>query len=223
MVKTLNNLIFIALVALIGFGSVGCRAKRIAKEEARQRAIKIEDSKQKLNAILNDEVTLTLEEKEKQLEEIKALNLDDPELNDLISKVELKLKEEREEIIRKEEEELKRLEEEKRRLEEELRKNQNVDLKTKLTNYFNEIATAGKNADLGLANSKIEEALQLFNSEEAVVLIIISEYGDTKDYDRPTTIKKYLNYLKDSKQYSNTIYDIILDTNKKISELELKK
>jgi hypothetical protein len=61
--------------------------------------------------------------------------------------------------------------------------------------------------------------MQLFASEETPVLIIVSRSGDIVDYDRPTTIKKYLNYLKDQKVNRNDIENVVYDANGKITEL----
>lgn len=92
--------------------------------------------------------------------------------------------------------------------------------KTKLSNYFSSIAGAGTPAS---ANSSINEALSLFASPETPVLIVISESGGQKDYDKPTTIRAYLNYLKDQKKNSNAISNLTLDGSGKITEVELKK
>ena len=66
-----------------------------------------------------------------------------------------------------------------------------------LNGMFNDIANAGST---NIANMKIEQALNMFSSDDALVLIAISEENGKKDYDRPTTIGKYLNYLKDQKR-----------------------
>lgn len=92
--------------------------------------------------------------------------------------------------------------------------------KARLGNYFDAIAGSGSTT---AANNSINEALALFASPEAPVLIVISEEGGQKDYDRPTTIKDYLNYLKDQKKNINTISDLRFDASGKITELELKK
>ena len=67
----------------------------------------------------------------------------------------------------------------------------------KLEQYFNAIGSAGS---VSSANSSIDEALTLFASPETPVLIVISESAGQKDYDRPTNIKDYLNYLKGSEE-----------------------
>ena len=90
----------------------------------------------------------------------------------------------------------------------------------KLEEYFASIAKANNTS---AANTSINEALTLFASPETPVLIVISDSGGVKDYDRPTTIKDYLNYLKDQKKNINTVSDLKTDTAGKITELELKK
>ncbi len=92
--------------------------------------------------------------------------------------------------------------------------------KVKLNEYFEAIANAGNVAS---ANSSINEALGMFTSSETPVLIVISEEGGKKDYDRPTTIKAYLNYLKDQKKNINNIENLKVDDGGKITEVELRK
>ena len=90
----------------------------------------------------------------------------------------------------------------------------------RLNNYFNSIANA---TSVASANASINEALTMFSSGDAPVLIVISEEGGKKDYDEPTTIKKYLEYLKDTKNNMNKIANLQFDSAGKISEVELKK
>jgi len=90
----------------------------------------------------------------------------------------------------------------------------------KLENYFNSVATAG---DANMANKSIQETLAMFSNQETPVLIVIHEENGIKDYDEPTTIKKYLEYLKDTKKNLNYISDIRMDANGKVSELELRR
>jgi hypothetical protein len=92
--------------------------------------------------------------------------------------------------------------------------------KTKLTNYFNAISNS---SNVSSANTSINEALSLFASPETPVLIVISEEAGQKDYDRPTTIRDYLNYLKDQKKNINQISNLELDSTGKITTLELRK
>lgn len=90
----------------------------------------------------------------------------------------------------------------------------------KLENYFNSVATS---ANANMANQSIQETLAMFSNQETPVLVVIHEENGIKDYDEPTTIKKYLDYLKDTKKNMNFISDIRLDANGKVSELELRR
>lgn len=92
--------------------------------------------------------------------------------------------------------------------------------KAKLQEYFNAIAGSGS---ANSANSSIQEALTLFSSEDTPVLIVIHEEGGQKDYDKPTTIKQYLNYIKDVKKSPDKVGEIQFDSSGKIKELELIK
>ncbi len=92
--------------------------------------------------------------------------------------------------------------------------------KARLGQYFDAVTGSGNVAS---ANSSINEALSMFASPNTPVLIVISEEGGMKDYDKPTTIKDYLNYLKDQKKNMNSISNIVSDSNGKITELELRK
>ncbi|MCH7396933.1 nucleoid-structuring protein H-NS [Belliella sp. DSM 107340] len=90
----------------------------------------------------------------------------------------------------------------------------------KLENYFNSVANSN---NVQAANSTIQEALSMFSNQETPVLIVIHEESGIKDYDEPTTISKYLNYLKDTKKNLNFISDIRLDNSGRVSELELRR
>lgn len=90
----------------------------------------------------------------------------------------------------------------------------------RLNTYFSSIANS---ANVVSANRSISEALNMFASPNVPVLIVISEDDGIKDYDRPTTIGKYLNYLKDQKKNINEISSLKVDASGKITELELTK
>ncbi|WP_460542238.1 nucleoid-structuring protein H-NS [Echinicola sediminis] len=90
----------------------------------------------------------------------------------------------------------------------------------KLENYFSAIANA---SSVQSANSSIQEALSMFANQNTPVLIVIHEENGIKDYDEPTTIVKYLNYLKDTKKNLNFISDVRLDGSGKVTELELRR
>jgi hypothetical protein len=90
----------------------------------------------------------------------------------------------------------------------------------KLENSFNSVANA---SNVNAANQTIQEVLGMFSNQETPVLIVIHEENGVKDYDEPTTIRKYLEYLKDTKKNLNFISDIRLDGSGKVSELELRR
>jgi hypothetical protein len=90
----------------------------------------------------------------------------------------------------------------------------------RLNLYFSNIASSSNG---NAANNSINEAMALFASPDTPVLIVISQQGDQKDYDKPTTIRNYLNYLKDTRNNSNKISDIKFDASGKITEMELIK
>ncbi|MEM6737072.1 MAG: nucleoid-structuring protein H-NS [Bacteroidota bacterium] len=89
-----------------------------------------------------------------------------------------------------------------------------------LNDYFNAIANASSTSS---ANSSITEALTLFSSPDAPLLIVFYEANGKASYDEPTTIEKYLNYLKDTKNNSAQVDEIVTDGDGKIKEIVLKK
>lgn len=184
-----------------------------AKQAAEEQARKVAKAKADLEELLSDNTGLALTEKESRLKVIKDMNIEDAEVQELIVKVEDKLKREREALTAKEQAE--RLARER---EEQLKRE--VTEPKGLSEYFNLIA--GSN-NLATTNRYISEALQLFASDDTPVLIIVSKSGDMVDYDRPTTIRKYLEYLKDQKVVRNVIENVVYDANGKITELELIK
>ncbi|MCQ2320077.1 MAG: hypothetical protein MJZ91_01960 [Bacteroidales bacterium] len=208
-----SKLTTIAMILLAAFitlgGTTSCKSKkRLAKEAAEaEYKSKVAEAIKDLNAILDDETLWTLEEKEARVQTIKDWNLQNAEVDDLLFQVEKKLARER---AQKNEEE--------RRAAEERERAQSTNVV--LEKNFRSIANAGS---ISQANRVINETLGLFESNNVPVLIIISQAGGFNDYDRPTTIEKYLNYLKDQKISRNSVNDIKYNANGKISELELIK
>jgi len=95
-----------------------------------------------------------------------------------------------------------------------------VAINTRVNNYFEATAQA---STVAAANATIADALTLFASPQTPVLIVISEEGGQKDYDRPTTISEYLNYIKDQKKNSNRISNVKTNDAGKITEVEVRK
>ena len=208
MIQRILKLSFLLMIAMsIGMGMSGCKSKKkLAREQAAaEYAIKVETAKKDLLSIINDEGNMSLQQKESKLQRVKDMNLNEAEILALIREAEEVIKVEKEAIRRKQEEE------NRKKLEAS---------SMSLDDYFALIAGA---ASVDKANQKINEALKLFGSPDTPVLIIISEEGDIVDYDKPTTAKKYLEYLKDQKKNLNEIGNIEYDDNGKIKLLELIK
>lgn len=210
------RMMLLMLLFAVTMGSTtSCKSKkRLAREQAaKEYAMKVEQAKKDLNAILNNETNWTLDQKQQRLDTIKSWQLEDEEVKRLIGLVEKKLDSERQEGLRKAEEERLRKEEEERR-------KQITGKYTVLENHFMSIAGA---PSIPLANERIAQALQMFASPDVPVLIIISQTGGFNDYDRPTTIRRYLDWLKDQKLSPNRVEQAKYDNNGKITELELIK
>jgi hypothetical protein len=91
---------------------------------------------------------------------------------------------------------------------------------SQLTSFFEAIANSSSPAD---ANRTIQDALDMFSGPTAPVLVIIYSSGSTVDYDEPTTIDKYLNYLKDTGNADTMVEEIVRGNDGKIKELVLRK
>ena len=211
-----NKITTVMLLLLAAFitigGTTSCKSKkRLAKEaaEAEYKA-RVAEAVRDLTAILDDETVWTLEEKENRVQTIKDWNLQNAEVDDLLFQVEKKLARERAQAEQRAEEE--------RRAAEEAAKAQQP--KNVLERNLASIANA---TSVTQANRLINETLQLFSSNSVPVLIIISQAGGFNDYDRPTTIENYLNYVKDQKVNRNSVSDLKFNDAGKITEVELIK
>jgi hypothetical protein len=210
MKSKITTVMMVLLAAFITLGgTTSCKSKkRLAKEAAEaEYKSRVEQAVQDLNAILDDETLWTLEEKEARVQTIKDWNLQNAEVDDLIYQVEKKLARER---AQKEEEE--------RRAAEEREKANAADVV--LGRNFNNIAHA---SSVSQANRIINETLDMFESPDVPVLIIIKQNAGFNDYDRPTTIEQYLNYVKDQKKATEKVHEIKYNNSGKINEIELIK
>lgn len=203
------KLFLFLMIGGIVFSTSACKSKKKLAQEAaaKEYADKVEKAKAELQSILDDNGTMPLAEMERRLNDIKSQNLNDPGVNALIKQVEDK--------IAKEKARLKMLEEQKK-LEKE-KKNVGYGY---INDYFIQIAYA---KDVTTANNKIAEAMKLYAGKDVPVLIIISQADGITDYDKPTTIEKYLNFVKDQKKYTNDIFSVKFDSYGQITELELIK
>ncbi|MEO0471718.1 MAG: hypothetical protein AAF206_18975 [Bacteroidota bacterium] len=199
-------------VLMLG-GPIGCKNK---KKLAEQQRAEMEKKKtmvlNRLQSIIDSRPANfdELQALERQLDEVKAMNMEDGQVMILIKRAEFHLQKERE-----------RLEAE-AKAQEEANNPPPVPKSTQemLSDALNGIAGSG---NTGIANMNIQNALSMFSSPNAPVLIIIAQENGKNDYDRPTTIQKYLNYLKDVGKNPNKIENVVLDSNGKIKELELIK
>lgn len=204
----------LAGMLIIG-GTTSCKSKKkLAREKAAaEYAAKVDQAKKDLDAMLSGNTNWTLEQQSARLDEIKSYNIDDSEVNSLIGQVEKKIQMDMAEAERlAEEERLRKIEEEKRK--QAAAKYQEID------NELNEISSS---TTIDAANQKIMLSMDKFASPDVPVLIIISQAGGFNDYDRPTTISKFLHYLKDKQEYRYQVVSVKKDSLGKITELELFK
>ena len=189
-------------------GTTSCKSKKQLAKEAAEAEYKsrVAEAVKDLTAILDDETLWSLEEKEARVQTIKDWNLQNAEVDDLLLQVEKNLARER----AQKEEELRVLEDRERLSAADIVLGRN----------FNTIANA---SSVSQANRVINETLGMFESPNVPVLIIIKQNAGFNDYDRPTTIEKYLNYVKDQKKAAEKVYEIKYNANGKINELELIK
>lgn len=205
---TLSQMLMLSLVTFAAVGTTGCKAKKEARAAAQAKAERIAEVRADLLAIINDNGSMSLEEKESELQRIKNMNIDDAEIQDLIARAEAIVAREREAQVR---------------VGEATGTSTSAaaeDADTRLENIFNEVASARSDSD---ANYRIREALSMFASPQTPVLIIISREGSQIDYDEPTTIEKYLQYLKDTNSQPAAVENLAFDANGKIKEVELIK
>ena len=164
----------------------------------RENQMMIDNVKERLRDMLANKDNKSADALESELNDIKTMGFEDTGITDLIRQVEAKIKSMR-------------------------KVDQKEDIKINLNNYFQKITETAKAGNLETTNAKITEVLKYFASPDVPVLIIIARDGSNVDYDKPTTIEKYLNYLKDKKASLNTVETIKQDEDGKITELELIK
>ena len=206
------RLFLLMFAGIVAFGFSGCTSKKklAAQQAAAERLEKIDKAKHDLLLIINDQGTMSVSEKEDIVSEVKGMNLEDPEVDELITKAE--------KLIADQRREEQRIREEQQRQEQEILEQERK--YEKIEAYFDAVAN---NKSMEMAQKSINDALKFFASPDVPVLTIIHIEGNVKDYDRPTTIKKYLEYLKDQGKNMNEIYNVVFDRNGKITEIELIK
>lgn len=212
------------LIGTLIFGTAGisgCKKKKelAASEaaEAARLADQIKDATAILEGILNDDNIEHVNENYAKLDKVKAMKLEDAGVLALIIDVQEKLANDKiayEALLEEE-----RLEAELLRAEEAAR--MKIESDKKLLNQHFQALTGQSNYEK--ANNIISNTMPMFANNDVPVLVIISEENGAKDYDKPTTIRKYLDYLKDRKEYKAVVETIKYDDYGKITELELRK
>jgi len=205
----LINLNIITILTLSLFLMVSsCKSKKPAvtieddienKEEIVKADPNIAISKATLQKVIDNYDDYSIEDKEAIIAKIKALNLKDDKIDGMITTIETKITEEKEKIRKEKEEAAKPA--------------------NRLVKYFKSIANATSTTD---ADYNIKQAMNMFKSPAATVLIIISEGDYGKDYDKPTNITKYLRKIKDTKTILDSVEEIKYENNK-IKTLILRK
>ncbi len=205
------KIVIVLLIGAMAVGSSGCKSKKkLAQEQAAtEYAEKVQKALADLQAILDDDGTMPVSEMERRLNDVKAMNLNDDSVNEKIVLVEMKIAS---------------LKEAWRLQKEAEKKRERLNAEKTEYDYINEyFARIARTQDVNAANGIINEALKMYASEDTPVLIIIHKDGDNVDYDKPTTIKNYLNFVKDQKAYNNKISSVKFDPYGQITELELIK
>ena len=174
------------------------KLKTLLAAETQAKAQKVDVARAALYDLLLNKDNKSADELETAMNAIKKQNLQDAEIDELIARLEKKIQDMR-------------------------AGGGNMPVKAQLETAFTTIANASKTGNLTQADNTIQKTLQLFSSDDAPVLIIISREVTTVDYDKPTTIKRYLNLLKDVKVWREDIDAIMTDATGKIKGLDLIK
>ncbi len=173
--------------------------KALAAERQKQQEAKVAAARTKLYDLITNKDNLSADELEQELNKLKAQNINDTEIDELMGRLEKKIKDMR-------------------------ASSSGGTVKTQLEGAFQAIVNAAKTGNLTQANSLVQSTISKYFASEAVpVLIIISREGSTVDFDKPTTIRKYLDFCKDQKDSRNAVDSYQLDSSGKITELDLIK
>ena len=258
-----QHVIFVLLIALLAFGSEGC--KSTGKLSKKERKAQIETAKKQLQPVIDGTSTLSLESQDQLISQITGKNFNDPDLNQMLLQASQKVKQGMAEqakqtaisidaaratlldlVLNKDNKTADQIESELNRIKSQNLKDTEIDelivrvekkikdmrsfnsgsvlpVRTQLENAFTTIANSARTGNLSQADATIQSTLQFFSSDDVPVLIIISRDGSMVDYDKPTTINRYLHFLRDQKASNNTIDAMQLDANGKIKELDLIK
>ncbi|MEO0333924.1 MAG: hypothetical protein AAF223_20000, partial [Bacteroidota bacterium] len=156
--------IMLLFCALVAFGPTGCKAKKEAKAAEKARLERVAKARADLLAVINDQGSMSTDEKEDVVERIKDMNLQDAEIQTLIERAEGIIADERAAARRGEDRSV--------------TTESGPTSESDLNNMFQNLASARSTSD---ANSQIRDAISMFASSETPVLIIISQSGGQTD------------------------------------------
>lgn len=204
------GVIIFSLIAL-SVSFTGCKSKQKVTQNRSGSTTagyeqRIEQAKRDLFTIINDQGGMGFDEKEYRLNAIKKQNFQDQEIKDLIVRAEEVMS-----VLRTARD---------KKVQEDAEEQKQFVFRKSILDGFKAVANANGFTE---ANMRISQTLKLYASGDVPLLIIISMENGVKDYDRPTTIKKYLEYLKDVRKFDKDIESFVLDRNEKITEIELIK
>lgn len=212
--RTFHFALILLLMGALITGSSGCSSKKKTGKTTEVTTVhdntdQLLKAKGQLLEIINDDGSIPLETKEATLREIKSQHFEDAEINDLIRLADQKINEQKE-----------RMSQADKMVPQEITETEAASTKDILYGFFIDLVNNKNYQD---SEVFINQALKMFASESVPVLIIISQEGGMVDYDEPTTIRKYLEYLDDTKNNSNRINSIKVNQEGLITELELIK
>ncbi len=203
-----KNYIQICLIVIV---LAGCQSqKNLVKSKDGKLSVDKEVVIKDLNSIIDTESELTIEEKKALLDAIKDHGFQDTELDSLVAVAENSLYFTESTSV-----------EIPKSTEAATETTSSVDASVTqdvLNSYFSSIINLSENDD---SEEIITETLSYFESSESPVLIILQEVDGKVFYDRPTTIEKYLYYLKDMKKSSHQIQKLNFSDNEKINKMIL--
>lgn len=175
------------------------KVKSVNAEKQKKEQQQIATARAKLYDLLVNKEGLSADELEQELNKIKAMEVSDSEIAELMGRLEKKIADMRETLS-------------------------GGSITSQLEKTFQAVVDNAKSGNLNQANTLIQSTIsKFFASEDTPVLIIISKEGSIVDYDKPTTIKNYLNLCKDQKANRNAVDSYQLDGSGKIKELDLIK
>ncbi|MDD4847511.1 MAG: hypothetical protein PHR53_01915 [Bacteroidales bacterium] len=169
---------------------------QVEKKIANAKQQQIDNLNARITSLINDN-NKTVEDLESELADIKdvAKKYSNSETQNLIQKLEEKIK----------------------NMKAQAKVDETIDIQ------FDKIVSLAQKNDINGANAEIQKVLSQFENPQTPVLIIVAIEGTIIDYDKPTTIEAYLNYLKDQKVNRNAIKEIEKNALGKIKLLTLIK